>query len=60
MNQNTASIAAETPAPDRTLSLVAVRRLNWIRIQRLSPLEASELPLDFDPGPEFDTQEHDR
>lgn len=45
--------APPLPAP----SPLDARRLNWIRLQRLSPAEVAELPEDFDPGPEFDPQE---
>lgn len=30
------------------------RRLNFIKANRLSPSEAGDLPVGFDPGPEFD------
>lgn len=45
------------PSPAMGISPVTARRLNWIRLQRLSQLEAAELPEGFDPGPEFDPQE---
>ncbi len=46
-----AARALELPARHYRLEL---RRACWIRAQRLSPIEAADLPASFDPGPEFD------
>lgn len=31
-----------------------IRRRNFARAQRLSPSEVAEMPVDYDPGPEYD------
>ena len=45
----------EIAAALRQLTPQQRRRLNFIRIERLSPAEAQDLPGDFDPGLEFET-----
>lgn len=42
------------PVTGRWLSPQERRRLNFIRIERLSQSEAADLPSTFDPGMEFD------
>lgn len=36
------------------ITLQQMRRLNFIKANRLSPIEANDIPTSFDPGPEFD------
>lgn len=43
-------------APDADLRALRrdIRRRNFARAQRLSPLEVADMPPDFDPGLEYD------
>ena len=45
----------EIAAALRQLTPQQRRRLNFIRLERLSPVEAQDLPGSFDPGLEFET-----